>query len=232
MVTNPFLTFVTLIQNDQRILNITHELALCAAETGRIQKSIDERLAAHALIEKSLHTLRAEIKNKELEDKHLQERDRSLRVKFEETGSTKEYISLEHALSENSVQRKKIEELVFELWDKRDALEPVCAEDKKATDLFTEQQHTVIHKNEVRARELQVELDGLHEKRQSLEKGSPIEYVEKYESMRKSVENPIVTVINGACAGCSFQLHAADLISLKRHILVPCKECFRLLYLV
>ena len=229
---NPFLTFVTLVQNDQRIDAINESIEVTTKEISQIQKSIDDRLAEHATLEHLLHALRADIKDKELEDKRLQERDRTMRVQLESTGSTKEYIAIEHALTETVAQRRKIEESVFILWEKRDVLEATCREDKKMCEEFVVRMQGSCAQSKLRLQQLHTEHELLVSQRQALQDASPVEFVEKYDTMRKSVKNPVVSAINGICSGCSFQLQNPDLVLLKRHVLVPCKECFRLLYLV
>lgn len=232
MVANPFLSFISFIQNDQRIAHITREITTVTAEIARVRQSVADRQAQHKALAGNLQALRAEIKDKEFEDKRLQERDRTLRVQLENTGSTKEYIAIEHALADCVAQRKKIEELVFDLWNKRDAREVSCAEDAKISEAYSLEMQELINKNVQLLATLEAEHSALLAGRSELQASSPVEFVEKYESMRKSVDNPVVSVINGTCSGCSVQLQNSDIMQLKRHVLVPCKECYRLLYLV
>lgn len=56
------------------------------------------------------------------------------------------------------------------------------------------------------------------------------EWLNRYESMRETVKNPIVPVTQSSCSSCFYTITAQDLMRIKRSGLLPCKSCYRLLY--
>jgi predicted nucleic acid-binding Zn-ribbon protein len=74
-------------------------------------------------------------------------------------------------------------------------------------------------------------ISSLEEQRHKALVKLPAEWVARYSSLLQQVPNPYVPVINGICSGCSYAVLQKDLIDLRAHRMVYCKECYRLLYL-
>ena len=85
---------------------------------------------------------------------------------------------------------------------------------------------------EQKLRSLYDEIEHKQAQRENKEKIVPEEWREKYASMLLRVENPVVTVENGNCTGCFSLVNQQDLAALARHKILPCKTCYRLLYLI
>ncbi len=59
----------------------------------------------------------------------------------------------------------------------------------------------------------------------------PPDWLAKYTSMRERVDNPIVPVVQSSCGECYYAINYQDLSKLKKHSIVSCLNCHRLLYL-
>ena len=58
------------------------------------------------------------------------------------------------------------------------------------------------------------------------------EMLEKFLTMKQSLENPVVPVEKNACSACGHTINVQDLVSIRKHKLVACQNCFRLLYTI
>ena len=59
----------------------------------------------------------------------------------------------------------------------------------------------------------------------------PAELLDNYEHMRGLVINPVVPVVHNSCSACFYPVPAQDLAILKKGKLLPCKSCYRILYI-
>ena len=59
----------------------------------------------------------------------------------------------------------------------------------------------------------------------------PAELLDNYEHMRGMVVNPVVTVVHNSCSACFYPVPAQDLAILKKGKFLPCKSCYRILYI-
>ncbi|HVW99604.1 MAG TPA: hypothetical protein VHA52_04060, partial [Candidatus Babeliaceae bacterium] len=55
-------------------------------------------------------------------------------------------------------------------------------------------------------------------------------WLNRYQSMKNSVENPAVPVIDGQCSACFYTLLPKEIIALERQRLLNCNDCYRFLF--
>lgn len=228
---NPFTTALLLVKLDQLLQQLekgaqrlTSEIEQCDAtcESGRAQLNDAQT---------TVHNVRKQLAQHELEDKALQERERSLRKKLDVAASAKEYQALTKELEELQTTKKNNDEKVFVLWNELETAQNYL----KQTETQAQQVCSTAEqkKQELHAQREQVQAQLVQEqgKRDHYCASVDPEWLQKYETMRKSVPNPVVPVINGTCSACSFDIVHADLMQLERHLFLPCRGCYRLLYI-
>lgn len=229
---NPFYAFIKLVELDNQI----HALRTQSEKLQAQLKAGHERFQTQAqLVEKKefeLHELNKKLALRDLELKALQDRMKKLQDKLDAVASPKEHKALEHELELLSEKKQLEEEKVFELMQEAEDAHKQYAQHKEQGQLAHKQQQEEQQLAVARAAEIKEKIELLEKERSAALEGSPAEYRAKYESMRQSLSDPVVAVAGDSCGACASQIMPSDLAQLRRHVLVPCKECYRLLYQV
>lgn len=231
MVDNPFYAFVNLVELDQSIDQRT-------IKREKLQKVIDQttershqQQAAVAAAEQILQTLRKQLHQAELELKTFQQQEQKKRSQLDAVNTAKEYAALEHELQAILKEAQAKEETIFVIWAQFEQQELlVKKETQELQHLFKKNQEEIANIEHERLK-LAQEVEELTANRAHYLHAAPEEYVAKYQAMRNSLKNPVVPVVENICSACSTQLMQTDLLQLRRHVIVPCKACYRLLYM-
>ncbi len=231
MQTNPFLRFIDLVTLDKKINSLIKKIAL-------FDKSIDAvnmQRVHHALSTEELHKkvvqLKKNVDMQELEMKVLDEKEREKKKRFDMLSDYKEYQALKNAVE--AIQRLQInqEKAVLEAWNQLENVQASIERKKRESvdvyDQLDAELQKLVREKEVFSHELKQ----IQDERESKMVDIPLEWLEKYNTMGKTVENPVVAIEQGSCGGCYQQLVTQDLIRARRSALLQCKRCFRLLYL-
>lgn len=56
------------------------------------------------------------------------------------------------------------------------------------------------------------------------------EWLKKYQDMKATLPDPIAAITQNSCGSCFYEVLPRDLIRLKNNAILPCQNCFRLLY--
>lgn len=220
-----------LVKYDKDIMRLHGELALLAKK----YQDIKDRCACvqnkKEALDREYKDLEKAITAGELDVRSLRSTQQAKQIQLDSAQSQREVQALESELALLSERCKIAEDAVLALYHKHDE----CSKQRMQCEKdFENSQIKVLEEGDVfkrehdrRARDLeQFELD-----RQTLFARIPPEWAQKYERMRQSVEDPIVPVINNCCSSCYYGVLHHDLSLLKRHMIVSCRNCYRLLYL-
>lgn len=228
---DPFAAALLLVKLDYSVQLLEKQVQTITSAIAQHDALCNQERAALTAVQTIVHNLRKQLAQYELEDKTLLVQERTVRKKLDTVASTKEFQALTKELEELQLAKKKTEEQVFGAWSEIEAAQEqlqavetqagqTCARtEQKKQELFTQLEQTQTS--------LAQELD----KRQSYCDIVNPEWLQKYETMRKSVPNPVVPVVDGSCGACSFDIVHADLMQLERHVFLPCRGCYRLLYI-
>lgn len=231
MVENPFLAFVSLIELDQKLDQLAFQKAKLNDLIHRVQQHVQqqERVVGEQCAQ--AHVLRKQISSQELEHKSLQTQEKKIRTKLDQVNTAKEYQAIEHELQAIMQQEEQKEEAIFTAWTEFERLTKQCHDAEHELQLLSKKTQEEIDGIQHKINELEHESHSVAGQRPFFVQKSPEEFVEKYESMRKLVKDPVVPVSENRCGACSTVLMSADLAQLRRHVLVSCKTCYRLLYM-
>ena len=228
---NPFTTALLLVKLDQILQQLEKSTQRLTTEIEQHDAACENERVHVSDAQTTVHNLRKQLAQRELEDKALQERERLLRKKLDTAASAKEYQALTKELQELETIKKDNDEQVFLLWGELEAAQ----NNLKQAETEAQQVCSVAEqkKQNLNAQRLQVQAELVQEqgKRDSYCAAVDPEWLQKYETMRKSVPNPVVPVVTGTCSACSFDIVHADLMQLERHVFLPCRGCYRLLYI-
>lgn len=230
-VKNPYEAFVDLSQLDQRLLSLQRSLdaLLLQAEELKAEhnsqtRCLHEKQNALAEVQKILtgHELQLKLTLSSIMKKQKQ---------IESSASSREYQSLFQEISELEKKKSELEEKILEQWQLIEELQVAYAalvikteqhtiriaidQQKKAAEIATIKNQVIDLTNE--AVNLQKDLNPL--------------ILASYLKMKERVPNPGVEVIDGRCSGCYYPIPSQDLADLRKHKILACKDCYRLLYM-
>lgn len=231
MTTDPFKRFIDLVKFDQDLYERTQrnkvlldDITNLSAQESLLNQSIND---SHS----NLKELNKRIADLESRSALLQQQKNDAAAKLEHVSTVKEYHSLTAEQQSLTTELNAIEDQLMHMWDDR--------ENKKRLheELVKKSMHelSMIQSSK---KELQHALDQLQNvintmvnQRAEYLTGFPQEWLERYNQMKDRVSDPVVPVDRGACSACFHGLVGTDLALLSRRVFLPCKGCYRLLYL-
>lgn len=231
MSENPFYAFVHLVELDQAIDQQSIQRDKLQITIDQARQRLKEHQEEVQFLRTKLQELRKSISLVELEHKALQQQEQQKQAKLNAVNTAKEYAALQHELQVVTQQAQAKEESIFALWADFEKYETAVAhKDHELKQLEKKIEEEIANIETAREKHAQ-EIDVLQANRHTHVHAAPEEFVARYESMRESIKNPVVPVIENTCSGCFTQLQNVDLMQLRRHVIVPCKSCYRLMYM-
>jgi len=227
---NPFYAFIAVVEVDQKIDQLLNQSNQRKAEIEQLNSQLKAEQAIVAQEKEQIQTLNKQIALHELEIKNSRARQEVLTPQRDFAASAKEGKAFDVEIAALKVKQQQAEEAVFSLWTSVEAAEQRLQTLEQQLAVFTEKVGQVVAAKSVEAQTFAHETAELQQDRPRLVAGAPVEFMTKYESMRQSVSNPVVPLVGDMCGGCSTQITGTDIAQLRRHVLLPCKECYRLLY--
>lgn len=230
MNSDPFFTFLAFVTQDAAILQSQKKIAQLSFNKQTLiddLKKLEEALKDAQL---KAHTAKKNLDAQELEIKILRDRQRSLKNKLESSSSPKEYFSLETELKTIAQDIDTQENKLFDLFENYETLEKKMGEidfQVVAARAQTHEQTAQIDQAIAAEKTILEEHTALYHE---LKHHVNPEMLEKFLSMKEMIENPVVPVDKNACSACFNAISTQDLVSIRKHKLVPCQNCFRLLY--
>jgi predicted nucleic acid-binding Zn-ribbon protein len=232
MSSDPFYSFLALVTQDAHAVATRKKVAQLAQKQEDLKnnlKKIEDNLAD---AQAQAHTAKKNLDAQELEIKILKDRQRSLKSKLDASSSPKEYFSLETELKTIATDIDTQENKLFELFEKFETLEKNMGEIdfQVVTARAQSAQELADIAQQIQQLEQQQQ-DYLQSYQELLPLVNP-EMLEKFLVMKQSLENPVVPVEKNACSACGHTINMQDLVSMRKHKIVACQSCYRLLYMV
>ena len=229
---DPFLSFIDLVKLDDHITELI-------AQGDQIQGALHKLEQDYITQEHHLENLRIasikckkEIDASEAEITFLRDKERLKKISLEKVTNPREYLSLNTQLEEITQKINASEDNILVLLQVCEQTELEFNTNKKqfeyihATYIATSQ-----HKKEKYSHILK-EIEDAMMQRASLQACVQSELLEKYNTMKLKVNNPVVPLLHDSCSACFYKVSLNDIAALKRHKLLQCKDCFRLLYIL
>lgn len=231
MQTEHVTTFIALIELDQRIIQLNKELA-----EGVETKTVLDQDLAHINEEvkeadRVVREMQKQIDSLDLDLKVLEGKQERTKEKLMTISSQKELDSLEHEKADLAKKRREFDEQGMVL------LEELERAQKLAAALLADKPEKMKKKqqeiDELTTRLERVEkLDTAYNaERTELNAHVPAELIERYDTMKLQVPNPVVPVIKDGCSGCFYGLSKPELVKVQHGDLVTCQGCYRTLYI-
>jgi predicted nucleic acid-binding Zn-ribbon protein len=230
MVDNPFTAFIDLVTYDASVRALRKNREQAELDLQNLN-SLDKNLEQERIKAKErLISLRRDVDVLERElhelDEGLSEKQRRLSL----VNTPKEYFSLQQEIEALEKTKQEADDTLLALWNTLEQEQHrYQLLEKKVIGQRQQLEHS-IKEQEKRIAFLDEEITSKLHKRAGKEKMVPAEWLEKYNTMLKRVENPVVAVENASCSACFYPISSQDLAALKRHKLLECKGCYRMLY--
>lgn len=231
MHTNPFHALIAFVECERILYQHEQELA---RQKSVLEKLIQQKAHEQAQIDaiKTLaHSLQKNMHTLELEGRALREREKEVRRKLDLVKSEKEFFALKKEQEELVTKQENTENAFLNAMQQNEAA--TIQHEKAAQETaawfadhskLIEDQHHKIHEMETQLEHLKNECSRRHDE-------APIEMREQYEALRKNMRDPYAPLSGNHCSVCSTEVPLKDLGTLRKNVLVPCKTCYRMLYI-
>ncbi|QQR53335.1 hypothetical protein IPH25_00510 [bacterium] len=225
-----FTNFVALVEFDNKIKLCKKSIAEEIQKIATLQNELVEYQTSVEDAKKQSTTLQQKVNFEENLLAEISKKIKALHTTINNLQAYKDYHALKQEFDLLCKQQVDQEQIVANTWD---AFE-IAEKNYKNLLISTANTNKLLEENmsvsEQKKAQLEGDLRNLYEQRPTYEVNIPQEWLNKYATMQSKVENPIVTVENGQCASCFYQLTGTDVQAIKKGALVQCKNCFRLLY--
>jgi len=226
----PIEAFIKLVSFDQRLVVLDHEIR-------ELKKSLQDLVQGARKAAENLTSLERQVRDQtnvvraqELRMKEIDQRESDVKKHLKTVGSPREYDALKRELLQINDQQQACEKEVVEAWGVLEGITKKLHEQKShaLSSGPAAQEHMNVLEQKIES------LTELYKKtrdeRVFLLSAVPQDVVNNYEHMRGNVDNPVVPVVSDVCSACFYSIPKQDLSQLQRGGIVPCKNCYRLVY--
>jgi predicted nucleic acid-binding Zn-ribbon protein len=224
-------TFISLVNFDQKIVSLEKERTLLVSSRQESDEKKDMILKALDGILNQVREFKRDVDEKESQMKVLEQQELDKKYRLENVASVKEYNSIKAEIATINEKQRDHEESLIAAWDKLDAAQKKYVAEqghsKKAIDELEQSKIDLDKKIEV----LSASIDEQEKNRVRLVAAVPAELLDMYENMRGQVNNPVVQIAYNSCSACYYPVSGQDLAALKKGKFLPCKGCYRILYM-
>lgn len=228
----PFKQFIDLVSFDQGLIKLFQERRRVAELLADLYDKKNDLLDEHDAVVQQLHDAKKQVDVLELEMRGYSDQEKEIRERFHGITNNKEFQSLKKEADHYKEQQYNLEQELVTAWH---VLETV----QKKSEALKDQQSQVITALEGQELVLEKQVADIEEQIKQHEherimrsSNIPQEWLSQYERMKHSVSNPVVVLDpSGSCSACFSPLGQQDLMMVtERKKLLPCPNCFRLLY--
>jgi len=219
------------------LVEIDNQMSSLDEQVNKIKKQVAEDLAKLNSFERGLNSKKAELKDKlkgsdfvELKLQEVDSKEVEKKKNLDSVKDQKSYEALQRELSILNQDRQVHEELLVKAWNEIEFLEKkikfdiTAFEERKKN--FEESFVSLKQQEDV----LTNKQKELLEKRAEKEKEILPQWLSRYNQMKQKVANPIVKIANASCSACFYMLLPQDNAKILKGEILPCRNCYRLLY--
>lgn len=224
-------TFITLVNFDQKIVSLEKERTVLQDSRHALDEKKVMLLNALGALFDQVRQYKKDVDEKELQMKTFDQQESDKKYRLENVASVKEYNSIKAELATLSQKQRDHEELLIEAWDKLDAAQKkYAAEQISCAKVVAELEQSALNIDK-NIEEHTASINAQEKDRVQLVAAVPPDLLDMYEHMRGQVDNPVVTVAHNSCSACYYPIPGQDLAILKKGKFLPCKGCYRILYI-
>lgn len=207
-------------------------------EIGFLQNQIDALEQAPQALEKHQSELTKIVNEKkklvheaELAYATINQHIKKKQLALEQVVSTREQTALEHEYEDLAKKLSAAEEVFFKLTDELETAENKLATFSHNAALEKPNIETEISIRRSKIAELESQVSELRAATDTLSSTIDAAWMATFKKLKTAYFNPVVKVTEKLCSGCSYPLTPQDLVNTRKGLMIPCKGCFRLVYL-
>lgn len=221
---------IQLVQYDQETNELMQKLAQYENEVVQFQQEIKEGMQQGEKIQAELRADKKAVDSYELSIRESEAKEGAEKELLDRVRNQKEFKSVRAELDVIIQKRLNDEESLVAAWNRYENAEKKVKEFERDWSRRKEEFETEIEKRQNQLSELKTVLQKRDVERKALTAKVDSEWLEKYESMRLRVPNPLVLLDDGGCSACFYPVSNQDRRSIQSGKLLQCKGCYRFLY--
>lgn len=232
MNSTPFHKFIDLVHFDQNIITLSKKRD---SANNLLQKLSEQKNAEkHKLdtVKQIFHDFLKKRDATELEIASLGHLKVKTEKRLASVANPREYASLQIELETCLTHMDEQEAVLVGLWDAIEQAEENVQQAEKKCASSVKNIEQQIETAQVEYNSCEQELALLSGQRDDKCADIPAEWLSNYRAMQERVPNPVVPVKDAFCTGCFNKVPMSMLDKLRRHVLVACQNCHRILYTV
>jgi len=227
----------TLWQNLKSLVELDKQISIIEQEINTLKKGLEHDSQVITRQQDTLSNMQQVYKNEqksvdfiELNIKDLKDKEKNKSLQLDNVSNPKEYRALEKEIeniNRRLVEQERLLEVAFDKLEK--AKEDFDTGSKDLVLKNDQLEKDIVLKNSL-IDELVAKIESFASSRAEALKSVPEEWQQKYERMRHSVADPVVAAVSGTCGACFYSVPHQDMIRLKNHGVLLCRNCYRFLY--
>ncbi len=222
---------VELVSFEQKSISISDDISKLEADVAAKQAQISSSANRGSELKAGRLQKRKEIDLIELKILELDNLEKEKKVALEAIKTQKEADAITKELEVLSTSQQDQEDLLM-----RTLHELEQTEKKYDEQGILEEEQTVEIEKEItdlqaQVKTLQTELIEVNAKKTASLEQLPPEWATRYKRMKGRVNDPVVSTLGESCSVCYYQILSQDLARIRKGELLPCRNCYRFLYL-
>jgi predicted nucleic acid-binding Zn-ribbon protein len=227
----PFQKFIKLVEFDQGIRLLDQQKSTVQAEIADHESHLKKLSDELDVAKRHQDAMQREVTRYEQEMADLVAKQREKEQLLDRTTNARESRSVYQEIETVKVKQFQLEEQVLSAWNKLENSQREYQQLKQKIDEKITAEQSALDQAQQKLQTLISTIEQDLKKSTEMQEGIPVEWLEKYEIMRRTVSNPVVPVKNNSCSACFYPIIAQDLARLRHHALLQCKDCYRFLYM-
>ncbi len=227
----PFQKFIKLVEFDQGIRLLDQQKATVQSEIADHESHLKKLSDELDVAKRHQDAMQREVTRYEQEMADLVAKQREKEQLLDRTTNARESRSVYQEIETVKVKQFQLEEQVLSAWNKLENSQRDYQQLKQKIDEKITAEQSALDQAQQKLQTLISTIEQDLKKSTEMQEGIPVEWLEKYEIMRRTVSNPVVPVKNNSCSACFYPIIAQDLARLRHHALLQCKDCYRFLYM-
>lgn len=231
MTQDPLIAFINLTRFDARAVALHGQVD----ETYEALEKIEhECIAINEKLDTQRNDLHTKQKQKSAFDLELTSAEDQIKIKqrkLDSLSNPKEYFSLTSELEQLKSKKDQLEDQIFSLLNQIEEAQKTYQNEQRNNEALLADLDVRKRAHEMNLKRDRDELQSMEEVRSSLIVGIPEEWLERYEMMRRDINDAAVPVEFDSCSACFHALVGRDLLLMRKRALLQCKQCNRFLYI-
>lgn len=228
---SPFHALIAFVECERILYQHEQELGRQRQALEQLVRQKDHETAQIDAIKSLMVQLQKSMNTLELEGRSLREREKDVRRKLDLVKNEKEFFSLKKEQEELAAKQETTENAFLTAMQQLETTAVHYEKAVKDAEPWFDQHEKLITAQQEKIQQMEVQRDHLKVQCAERREEAPADMREQYESLKKNMRDPYVPLSGSHCSVCNTEVPQKDMGTLRRNVLVPCKTCYRMLYI-